>query len=552
MKKLLLAGAFLASTGLFAQSMVSTSPQNKKVVLEEFTGINCGWCPDGHAIAQAIKDQNPEDVFLINVHTGGFANPGNNQPDFRTAFGTALENQSGLTGYPAGTVNRHVFSGNTTVLNRGQWASAANQILQQESYVNVAGNAEIDLMNNELQITVEVYYTGDSPEETNKLNVAILQDNTLGPQASGGMGDNYVHMHRLVDFLTGQWGEDIEATTEGSFSEFTFTYEIPKDYRGIRTVLNDLKVIAYVAEGRHEILTADEISIEITNIADNDIVLGEILNISPTCLGYITPSVQIINHGNDTLESIDITYSVNGESPQVYTWTGSLELFEVATIELEEISFTRVEGENILEVSLPDDDVNSNNTLSKVVTPATEGTEASKLQFLGLGSGSTTTWEIKDIQGEVLYSGGPYSDSHQEMIDLHLPENCYEIIVHDSNGSGSSRIVIRDSKGTVLFQTQQNFGEIAKGGFLTNELLSVNDLTKESIVLYPNPTNGIVNIENAEGFQMEVYDILGKTIISKNTISKQEVVNLSDFAAGVYYIKLQNQNATTVKKVVVK
>src|SRR5690625_5181628 len=220
MRKILLSIALLCSAGLFAQNLVSTTPQNKKVVLEEFTGINCVFCPDGHRISQAIKDQNPDDVFLINVHVGGFANPGSGQPDFRTSFGTALANQSGLQGYPSGTVNRHVFSGSTTALGRGSWAAAANIILQQESYVNIAGTAEIDVLTNELNVTVEVYYTGDSPEATNKLNVALLQDNTLGPQTGGNMGNNYVHMHRLVHFLTGQWGEDVTNTTEGAFEEF--------------------------------------------------------------------------------------------------------------------------------------------------------------------------------------------------------------------------------------------------------------------------------------------------------------------------------------------
>src|SRR5690625_4110708 len=107
-KTLLFTTLLLGSAGLFAQTLVSTTPQNKKVVLEEFTGINCVFCPDGHTRAQTIKDQNPDDVILVNVHVGPFANPGSGQPDFRTSFGTALANQSGLTGYPSGTINRHV------------------------------------------------------------------------------------------------------------------------------------------------------------------------------------------------------------------------------------------------------------------------------------------------------------------------------------------------------------------------------------------------------------------------------------------------------------
>ncbi len=53
----------------FGQTIVSTSPENKKVVLEEFTGIHCryGVLMD-ILIAQNIQNNNPDNVFLINIH----------------------------------------------------------------------------------------------------------------------------------------------------------------------------------------------------------------------------------------------------------------------------------------------------------------------------------------------------------------------------------------------------------------------------------------------------------------------------------------------------
>ncbi|MBN2663718.1 MAG: hypothetical protein JXR68_08725, partial [Bacteroidales bacterium] len=203
MKKLLSFLSFLLiSLSFFAQTIVGTTVETKNVVLEEFTGIHCTFCPQGHAIAQAIKDAHPDNVFLINIHTGSYATPSGDEPDFRTDFGAAIASQSGLTGYPAGTVNRHLFSGYSqgsgTAMSRDKWELAANQILPQDAYVNIAVEAELNIQTREIIVHVEAYYTGDSPEATNMLNVALLQDNTLGPQVGGNMGDNYVHMHRLV------------------------------------------------------------------------------------------------------------------------------------------------------------------------------------------------------------------------------------------------------------------------------------------------------------------------------------------------------------------
>ena len=47
----------------------------------------------------------------------------------------------------------------------------------------------------------------------------------LGAQVGGNMGNNYVHQHRLIDLLTGQWGIGyFTNTTAGSFFSNAFTY----------------------------------------------------------------------------------------------------------------------------------------------------------------------------------------------------------------------------------------------------------------------------------------------------------------------------------------
>ena len=114
MKKLILAVIVLLGLQIQAQTFVSTTPENRNVILEEFTGIYCTYCPDGHLIAQGLHDANPMDVFLINIHTGGYANPnGPSDPDFNCLYGGAIATNANIAGYPAGSVNRAMFSGIT-------------------------------------------------------------------------------------------------------------------------------------------------------------------------------------------------------------------------------------------------------------------------------------------------------------------------------------------------------------------------------------------------------------------------------------------------------
>ena len=96
MKKNILLLFTLASFFVGAQTFVSTAPENKNVILEEFTGISCVYCPDGHKIGQQLHDANPNDVFLININTGGYANPQGPGTDFNTSFGAAIAGQAGV------------------------------------------------------------------------------------------------------------------------------------------------------------------------------------------------------------------------------------------------------------------------------------------------------------------------------------------------------------------------------------------------------------------------------------------------------------------------
>lgn len=535
----------------FGQTIVSTSPENKKVVLEEFTGIHCVWCPDGHAIAQAIQNNNPGNVFLINIHSGGFATPGVGEPDFRVPDGNGIRIFYGVNSYPSGMVNRHIFSGSSPVMGRGSWTGSANQILSQGSYVNVGIEAEINVTTRELTAHVEAYYTGDSPASTNKLNVALLQNNTLGPQTGGGMGDEYVHMHRLVDLITGQWGATVSPTTTGTFIDETYTYTIPAAYNNVPVELADMELVAFLTETNSEIPSGAGAFPTYTGFAHaNDAYARYVDDIKPQCGFDFSPKVNVQNVGGNEITSLTIDYSVNGGPVQTYNWSGSLLSLQNETIELPPISYSN-EAVNTVDISLANDDNNTNNNVSGNFDNAVVSTGNVHMILNTSTSGAECTWDIKNSAGDILYSGGPYPNNEIVHEDFILPEECYRFSVYDSGNNGGGSIVLYDTNSVIVFQSGGAYGSGDYGHWTSDGVLNITDIALENIRLYPNPASSILNISNAENADIEIYNLLGQLIVSKKNLDRDDQIEVASLKTGTYLVKISKDNAIKVEKLVI-
>ena len=353
MKKIFTISLIFATIASYSQTFVSTTPENKNVVLEEFTGISCTYCPDGHRIANDIYNNNPSDVVLINIHTGSYASPQGPGTDFNTIFGSAIANQSNLGGYPAGTVNRRVFAGLGqsvgTAMSRSNWQSASSQILNEPSYVNVAAQANLDISTRQLSVTVEAYYTGSSPVSTNKINVALMQNNVEGPQTGSSYNPtailpngNYNHQHMLRHLLTGQWGDDITNTSNGSFFTNTYTYNIPNDLNGVAFDLFNLEVAVFLTETQQNIVTGNMASLNlIVPPGINLVDLGARSNTSiPSsyCDNSLTPEITVINNTTVPVDTFAVSYTLNNNAPVIQNVYSSLQPGSSTTISFSSIT----------------------------------------------------------------------------------------------------------------------------------------------------------------------------------------------------------------------
>ena len=557
-KNLLLSTLLFIGFSSYAQTIVSTTAQNKKVVLEEFTGIHCVYCPQGHSIAQGMKNADPNNVFLINVHVGGYATPSAGEPDFRTPFGTAIGGQSGLTGYPAGTVNRNLFSslsqGSGTAMNRGNWVNAGNQIKLQSSYVNVAVESSINVQTNELTVHVEAFYTGSSIASTNKLNVALLQNNTKGPQTGGNAGNLYNHQHRLVHMITGQWGEDITTTALGTFVDRTYTYTIPASYNGVPVEIAELELVAFVAESQQKIISGNGSTPTFTGIVGNDINLKSIDDIPNQCISNLGPKIKIQNISPNPLTSLNITYDINSGTPQVFNWIGNISSLQSKEIQLPAIAYTLLPT-NTVNVSLPSDSNLANNTISTSFNKSAVTTNTLTLTIQTDPYADELRWNIKNSSGITVLTNGftNYPNSSTTIVPISLPiDDCYTFNLIDTYGDGGAPVSLKDSNNLIVYSTNGNYGSGESRAFATGSFLNVNSNEIEGFVMYPNPTDGILNIYSPLKVDVLITDITGKTVYTSKNLINDATINLTHLQSGIYFAKIKSEFAEKNEKIILK
>ena len=546
----------LTSTFFLAQTIVSTSPENKKIILEEYTGIHCTYCPDGHEIAQSLKDANPDNIFIINIHTGGYATPSSGEPDFRTSFGDAIAAQSNLTGYPSGSVNRQFFSGLSmnggTAMGRGSWSSASSQVLNQSTYVNVGVEASINVQNNELTVHVEGYYTGNSPQSTNLLNVVLTQNNTLGPQIGGGMGSNYNHMHRLVHMITGQWGFEISNTSSGSFVDETFTYTIPSDYNGVDVNLSELNVIAFISETQQNIISGAEYTptFEGLEYSNDAAILGIEENLNGNCGDSATPVVVIQNSGYDNITNFSIEYSINNGNTQSHNWSGSLGSLASTAIELPAINYSPSDT-NSINITISNDDNNQNNSNVFYFNQSNSyDTSIVTLNLVTDNYASETSWELTDSFGNIIALNGSLSNASSYTTEIEIPtsDECYTFTINDTYGDGiccaygvGSYSITDDSGNTII--SGGEFSSVDTSTFRVGETLGINSIFENNLNIFPNPSNGIFTVKTSlNNSTYKIYNLIGQHVKSGLINNGSNSIDLRNSIDGVYFMTIQTEN----------
>ena len=225
----------------------------RRVLLEDFTGIYCGYCPDGHREAKKITDRYGDKVVLIGIHANPdiFTKPRETtDPDFRTNWGKEIDNfySVSISGLPRGLVNRMSWKNSITVGYR-DWFAAVDSFLKLPLEASILVNNTYDTASRNLKIDIEINPKIVLPPTT-QLVVQLTEDSIVAIQLDyNGIADppfenpNYIHKHVFRKGINGTFGEKLSATASPANVKVTKSYNLTVDPSWNA---NECEIVAYL------------------------------------------------------------------------------------------------------------------------------------------------------------------------------------------------------------------------------------------------------------------------------------------------------------------
>lgn len=167
---------------------------------------------------------------------------------------------------------------------------------------------------------------------------------------------------------------------------------------------------------------------------------------------------------------------------------------------------------------------------------------------------SEITWKVTDEDGNVLDSGGPYSEGSQDYVTLNktitvdTSNGCYTFEIMDSAGNGLSggnggSYQLRDNDNNVII-TGSDFGSEETTVMASGTLSSESFMNKTNFSLHPNPAKSDITIalsnHNLMPDAFEIYNMMGQKMLQRKVNSISDLsINVAPLSEGIYVIKLK-------------
>ncbi len=250
-------------------SYVESSPSMRKILVEEFTGHLCTFCPDGAREIERLDSIYGDQIIPLSIHAGSFANVpangagfdanGDGTKDFTTNFktpdGDDYYTTFGVSSNPAATVSR---LNNANITGLSQWSIDINSIKNNIPKVSIGLSTLYNDSSRTVKVVVNTQWFNTVSGSFN-LQLYLLEDNIVDWQLDNGVYvQNYNHRHVFRKAINGTWGSSIPSSNAGDSNLQEFALELPITYNK-----NNCIVVAhiYTAGPNYEVLQAEELHV---------------------------------------------------------------------------------------------------------------------------------------------------------------------------------------------------------------------------------------------------------------------------------------------------
>ncbi len=337
-------------------------------------------------------------------------------------------------------------------------------------------------------------------------------------------------------------------------------------------VIDNCEFVAFIQDNTtKEILQATKVAVPDLMPMYYDNAGCVAMNMVPVtnCTETVAPMVTIENGGAENLTSVEINYKVNDESLNTYNWTGDLSYGETEQVSLPSISFEPADEYDLLVYTTnpngnPDEDP-MNDTTSTSFTSAEQVVPAIYL-FLKLDDQpQETSYELKNSEGTVLYSGDNFIVPEQFVKDTFYlsQDDCYTFIIYDEGGNGLAEgayYALRQNNFSLFYENYEFSGSEELVQFSV-DLVSVGEVEQTSALnIFPNPVKDQAYIEftsdQSSEVEVQVYDLVGGVVLHQRPAvypAGRNVITLdaSNLNSGVYFVAIKQGDRTLTKKITV-
>jgi thiol-disulfide isomerase/thioredoxin len=218
------------------------------ILLEEFTGKGCSNCPKGSREIENLLSLYGENLVVVSIHAGFFANPtffDIGTYDLRTDEGEALFDYLGPnSGYPAGVVNRISFNGELQ-LTASAWAGFIGNEIEKQPDVEFQIEKNFDSANGQVDATIKGRAKNAISGDI-RISIMLIENDIVDAQDdvdAGGIIEDYKHKHVLRGMLTKFDGETFtDQLSVGESFELSFSGMILPEWNS-----SNMDIVAFIS-----------------------------------------------------------------------------------------------------------------------------------------------------------------------------------------------------------------------------------------------------------------------------------------------------------------